>query len=144
MITITSPLIVVHFPAISTEMTPPNAVRNYKITAKRFSTKRFPYVGQVAPLGHIQHQRPGGVRLKYNQVVSICHIRCQRPGCAKMAPNQVVPMWHIRLQRPGGAKIVLAIMALTMSMTEWGQVGTFIWNLHKWVYIIFVSCTSLI
>ncbi len=54
-------------------------------------------MGQVVPLGPIQHQRPNG---------------------AKMAPNQVVPIWHIGRQRPDGAKVALAITTLTTSMTD--------------------------
>ncbi len=39
---------------------------------------------------------------------------------------------------------MVLVITLTTSMTRWSQVSRFIWNLHKRVYIIFVSCTSLI
>ncbi len=79
-----------------------------------------------------------------NQVVLIWHIRRQKSGGTKMAPNQVVSVWHIRRKGPDGAKMALAITTLTTSMTRWCRVDTFIWNLHKWMYIIFVSFISLI
>ncbi len=50
----------------------------------------------------------------------------------------------LRCQKPGEAKMALAIMTPSTSMTRWCQAGSLIWNLHKYVYIIFVNCTSLI
>ncbi len=101
-------------------------------------------MGQVVPLGHIQHERTGGATVATNQVASMLHIKRQRPGDVKMEPNQIRLIWRIRCRSPGDTKIAFAITTRTTSIIRRYQVGIFIRNLHKWVYINFVNRTSLI
>ncbi len=71
------------------------------------------------PLGHIQHQRPGGARMARNNVVPIWHIR-------RLCPDGVNMAHKTRRQRPGGAKMALATTTLTTSMTggaEWSHLN---------------------
>ncbi len=70
----------------------------------------------MLPLGHIQHQRPGGSRMAPNQVVRMSHIRRQWPGGANLVHKTSEVRW-CQDGTCGDAKMALAITTFTMSLT---------------------------